>query len=74
MESSTGSADTSAQATQTSSMARHEAIPSAFGEVSKRYFTPLFMGLACVIYYRREVADPRLLYKLDTPAMAGGSN
>ena len=73
MESSTGSADISAQATQTSSMARHEAIPSAFGEVSKRYFTPV-MGLACVIYYRREVADPRLLYKLDTPAMAGGSN
>jgi amino acid transporter len=78
------------------SMARHEAIPSAFGEVSKRYFTPVFgtvaigvlatlwyvpskivsenflfnsitalglmiafyyafTGLACVIYFRREI-------------------
>ena len=78
------------------SMARHEAIPSAFGEVSKRFFTPAFStiaigvlaiawyvpgklinenflfdcltalglmiafyyaltGLACVVYYRREI-------------------
>jgi amino acid transporter len=78
------------------SMARHEAIPAAFGEVSKKHFTPVFgtvaigvlatiwyvgsklasenflfnsltalglmiafyyslTGLACVIYYRREI-------------------
>ncbi|HEX2358189.1 MAG TPA: APC family permease [Solirubrobacterales bacterium] len=28
------------------SMARHEAIPSAFGEVSKRFFTPVFATIA----------------------------
>ena len=37
------------------SMARHEAIPDAFGEVSKRFFTPLFstvaIGVLAIAWY-----------------------
>jgi amino acid transporter len=36
-------------------MARHEAIPSAFGEVSKRFFTPVFstvaVGVLAIAWY-----------------------
>ena len=37
------------------SMARHEAIPEAFGEVSKRFFTPVFstvaVGVLAIAWY-----------------------